>query len=206
VRGSRPPEYSTLRVRAPFIDGSAFGDGLTGTVQPGGAYALRGIMKGTHQLVVDGLQPPWVVKSIVYRGKDITDLVLPVDERDQFHDVRIVITDSGSEVSGVVRNPRDLPVANTGVLVCSKAPIFWMRTSRRARVTFTDQDGRWRVAGLPPGEYFAVASPMIDESALGRRDRLEALRSIGTPFRVDSDDARPTLTLQLNPLVPAAVR
>ena len=38
-----------------------------------GSIALRGIMKGTHQLVVDGLQPPWVVKSVRYRGTDITD-------------------------------------------------------------------------------------------------------------------------------------
>jgi len=193
-------------VRAPFVDGTAFGDSLTGTVQAGGTYALRGIMKGSHQLVVDGLRAPWVVKSIHYRGKDITDLQLDVAEREQFHDVQIVITDRASEVSGVVQNARKLPVPHTGVLVCAKAPVFWMRTNRRLRITVTDQEGRWRVAGLPPGEYFAVASPLVDESDLGRRDRLEALASIGTSFRVDSDEARPTLTLQENPMVPTAVR
>ena len=201
VRGSLPPDFSTLRVRAPFVDGNAFGDSLTGTVQRGGAYALRGIMRGSHQLVVDGLHPPWVIKSIRYRGTDITDLQLAVEEREQLHDVRIVITDAGSEVSGVVQNPRNLPSPNTGVLVCSKVPVFWMRTSRRLRVTFTDQNGRWSVMGLPPGDYFAVASPTIDEGDLGRRERLEALQSIGTPFRVDSDDARPTVTLQVIPAV-----
>ena len=206
ARGTRPPDLSTLRVRAPFIDGNAFGDSLTGTVQPGGAYAIRGIMKGSHQLVVDGLQAPWVVKSVHYRGKDITDLQLPVEEHEQFRDVRIVVTDSAGEVSGVVRNPRDLPAANTGVIVCARAQVFWMRTNRRLRVTFTDQNGRWSVAGLPPGEYFAVASPLIDEGDLGRRERLEALASVGTPFTLESAAAHPTLTLQVTPLAPASAR
>ncbi len=201
--GGAHPDLVSLRVRAPFTDGNAFGDSLTGTVQANGAFTVRGVMKGDHQLVVDGLQPPWVVKSVRYRGEDISDVQLSVEEREQLRDVRIILSDRATEVSGLVENPRKLPVANTGVLVCSKTALYWMRTSRRVRVTFTDQNGRWRVDGLPPGDYFAVASPLIDEADLGRRDRLEALQSIGTPFRLDSETARQTLTLQISPLVPA---
>jgi protocatechuate 3,4-dioxygenase beta subunit len=201
--GGARPDLTSLRVRAPFTDGNAFGDSLTGTVQVNGSFTLRGVMKGEHQIVVDGLDPPWVVKTIRFRGSDITDLQLAVEERDQLRDVRIVVTDRSSAVSGVVENQRKLPAPNVGVLVCSKVPVFWMRTSRRVRVTFTDQNGRWRIDGLPPGDYFAVASPLIDEADLGRRDRLQALQAMGTPFRVDSDIAKPTLTLPLSSLPPA---
>ena len=201
ARGTKPPLLSSLRVRAPFIDGSAFGEAMTGTVRTAGGYALRGIMKGEHQIRVDGLQPPWVVKSIEYRGRDITDLAIPVEEQSQMRDVRIVITDRASEVSGVVQNVRDRPVADTGVLVCSSVPVFWMQTSRRARVTVTDENGRWSVAGLPPGEYFAIASPTVSDGDLGHRGRLAALQTIATPFRIESNDARPTLTLQLSSAV-----
>jgi hypothetical protein len=203
--GAKRPDLTTLRVRAPLLDGNAFDDSLSGLVQANGNYSLRGIIKGDHQIVVDGLVAPWMVESIHYRGTDITDLKLPVNEREELRDVRIVITDRSGEVSGVVQNPRQLPVANTSVLVCSKMPVFWTRTSRRLRVTFTDQNGRWRVGGLPPGDYFAVASPLIDESDLGRHDRLAALQTIGTPFHVDSDAARPTVTLPLASVIPAAV-
>jgi protocatechuate 3,4-dioxygenase beta subunit len=206
VKGNDPPPLSSLRVRAPFIDGNAFGDSLSGTVQPGGTFALRGIMKGAHQIVVDGLQAPWVVKSVRYRGRDITDLQLTVEEREQFRDVQIVITDAGSEVSGVVHNARGLPAADTGVIVCARAPVFWMRTNRRMRVTHTDAQGRWSIAGLPPGEYFAVASTLVDESDLRRRDRLTSLASLGTPFSVESDEARPTVSLKVNTLIPNASR
>ena len=205
--GARP-DLTAMRIRAPFVDGNAFGDSLTGSVQANGSYALRGIMKGDHQIVVDGLTPPWVLKSIRYRGSDITDLQLAVEEREQLHDVRIVVGDAAAVVSGVVENPRKVPIPHTGVLVGAKVPVFWLRTSRRMRVTFTDENGRWSVAGLPPGDYFAVAAPFIDESDLGRHDRLEALQALGTPFHIDSDESRPTLTLTLtlNPAPAAAVR
>jgi hypothetical protein len=193
--GTKPPVLPTLRVRAPFTDGNSFGDALTGTVQPNGTFALRGIMKGAHQLVLDGLQSPWVLKSVVHHGTDITDLQIDVSEKEQFRDVRITITDAGSEVSGIVRNARDAPVANTAVLVFPRIPLYWIRTNRRMRIVYTDQDGRFIVPGLPAGEYLAVASTSVNESDLGRRDRLKTLADIGVPFRLETDDARTTVTL-----------
>ena len=194
-RGTRPPSLSTLRVRAPFVDGNGFGDALTGTVQPDGTFALRGVMKGSHQITVDGLQPPWVLKEVLYRGGNITDQAVDVNEKEQLRGLRITISDRSSAVSGVVQNTRQRPVANAGVLVFSRAPLFWMRTNRRMRVAYTDTLGRFTVPGLPAGEYLAVASMSVDESDLGRRDRLQALQAIATPFRLDTDDAQATMTL-----------
>jgi hypothetical protein len=194
-RGSKPPVLSTLRIRAPFIDGNSFGDALTGTVQPDGTFALRGIMRGRHQLVLDGLEPPWVLKSITHQGTDITDLQLDFGEKESRRDVRVTITDAASEVTGIVQNPRKLPVAHAGVLIFAKVPLFWMRTNRRMRIAYTDQHGRFSVSGLPAGEYVAVTSRSVDESDLGRRDRLETLANAGVVFRLPTDDARAAVTL-----------
>ena len=207
ARRAKPPMLSTLRVRAPFSDGNAFGDALTGTVQPDGSFAIRGLMSGVHQFVLDGLQPPWVLKSVLLRGSDVTDVEVPVGEREQIHDLRITITDAASVVSGVVRNARDLPVANVGVMVFSKVPLFWVRTSRRNRMTYTDRDGKFSVPGLPAGEYLAVASPTIDESDFGHRERLQALQAYAVSFRLATDDERASVTLHVAPAAPpAAVR
>ena len=86
---------------------------------------------------------------------------------------------------------------NTGVLVFSRVPLFWTRTGRRMRIAYTDNDGRFNVAGLPAGDYVAVASPSVDEGDLGRRERLEAWQAIATPFRLDSDRARADVRLQV---------
>lgn len=195
--GTRPPVLQTIRVRAPFVDGNSFGDALTGTVRPGGAFALRGVMSGAHQLVVDGLQPPWVLKSIVRHGTDITDLQIDLAEKEEVRDVRITITDAGSEVSGIVRNAQEAPVAQVAVLVFPRAPLYWMRTNRRMRIVYTDLGGRFTLSGLPAGEYLAVASAAVDAADLGRRQRLKALADVGTPFRLETDDARTTVTLPI---------
>jgi hypothetical protein len=200
----KPPTLSNLRVRTPFTDGNAFGDALTGTVQPDGTFAIRGVMSGAHQFVLEGLEPPWVLKSVMMHGSDVTDLEVPVPERAQIQDVRITITDESSEVSGLVQNARDLPVPNVGVMVFSKVPLFWLRTNRRMRVTYTDRDGRFSVPGLPAGEYLAVASSTIDEADLGHRERIQALEAYAVPFRIATADGRARVTLHVAPPVPPA--
>jgi hypothetical protein len=204
---TRPPTLSTLRVRAPFTDGNGFGDALTGTVQTDGTFEIRGVMSGAHQFVLEGLPPPWVVKSVMLRGSDVTDLEVPVAEHDQLHNLTITIAEGASEVSGVVQNARNVPLADVGVMVYPSVPIFWRRTSRRMRVTYTDRDGRFSVPGLPAGEYLAVASSTIDETDFGHRERLQALQAYAVPFRLTADDARATVTLHIAPiLAPSAAR
>jgi hypothetical protein len=196
-KGTKPPRPTALRVRMPAIDGSSFGDALTGTVQADGAFTLRGVMKGAHQIAVDGLLPPWAVTEVLYRGTNVIDRVIEVDEQEHLRGVRIIVTDLWSTISGVVQNARNQPVAHAGVLVYSPVPLHWMRTSRRMRVAYTDERGRFSIGGMPAGEYLAVASMSIDEGDLDRRDHLNAMRARATPVRLDSDDSQASVTLQL---------
>ena len=93
VSRTRPPRLTTLRVRAPTSDGSSFGDASSGTVQADGSFVLRGVMKGTHRFVVDGLPAPWGVKEILYRGADVTDRHVEVRDREHVRGIRVTITD-----------------------------------------------------------------------------------------------------------------
>jgi hypothetical protein len=198
ARGDARPAFMTsLRVRAPSIDGSSFGDALTGTVQSNGSFALRGVITGPHQIVVDGLPPPWTLKQVLYRGIDVTDRIIDVAENEQVRGVRVTITDVGSVIDGVVHDAANRPVANAGVLVFARAPLFWMPTNRRMRAAYTDAGGRFSIAGLPAGDYLAVASMAVGERDLARRDRLRSLEPLGTPLHLESDAARAALTLTL---------
>ncbi len=201
-RGTKPPPLTTLRVRAPFTDGNGFGDALTGSVQADGTFALRGVMKGAHQIVVDGLLAPWMLKSVSLHGSDITDVQIDLSEKQQVRDVRITISDESGVVRGTVENARNRPVPNATVLVFSSSPLFWLRTSRRLRSTYTDEEGRFIIPGLPPGEYLAIASLALDESDLGRRGRLESLLAQAMPFRLTADEATASVALRVT--APAA--
>lgn len=197
TRDAGRPVLSTVMVRAPFTNGDTFGDVPTGVVRPDGRFAIDGIMAGRHQVLVEGLSGPWVVKQVSEHGTDLTDTPIDVAEGQAFHDVRIVITDASSELTGIVRDANGHVVPHADVFVFSAAPVFWMRTSRRLRATTTDQDGRFRLIGLPAGEYLAVASATIDERDLGRRERLQSLARVATALTLDTDEARASIDLRL---------
>jgi carboxypeptidase family protein len=173
-----------LRVRAPFADGSSFGDSLTGDVLLDGSYRIRGLMKGTHLITVEGLQYPWTLKSVLYKGIELADVGLDVDSKQEFKDVRVVITDRAAELAGTVRDPRGREAPDAMVLVMPASPQFWTRTSRRFGVLRTDASGRYRLRGLPPGEYRALATFDVDESEAFRQDLIESLFSRGVPVTV----------------------
>ena len=197
-RGAKPPVLKSLRVRAPFTDGTAFGE-VPAVVQPNGTFSVQHLMQGAHQILVEGLTAPWAVKSVVFRGGDITDRPLDVNIAEQLRDVRITITDESSLVQGIVRTPRDEPAAHTGVLLFSQVPLFWMPTNRRMRSVCTDADGRFSVFGLPAGEYVAIAATSADAGDLGRPDRLREFQAQGVAFRLVSDGARADVKLQVIP-------
>ena len=198
------PLPATLDVRAPSPDGSDFGEALTGRVDAHGAFAIRGVMAGDHQLVVEGFERPWALERIVLRGHDITDELLTAEEGVTFADVRITLVDEAAEFSGQVRRDGDHPVPDAGVLVFPVASDLRIRTDRRMRAVRTDDRGAFSIYGLPPGAYLAVAAPALDAADLGRPARLEQLRPLSTPFTVASPGARVTLTLHVADLLGAA--
>jgi len=179
---SPKPGLAGLRVRAPFADGSSFGDAVTGDVRADGSFSITGLMAGSHVLTVERLPFPWVLKSVTYRGQDITDTGLDIDGRQQKFDVRVTITDVASEVSGVVRDAAGAAVPDATVVILPLSELFWTRTSRRLGVLRTDAGGRYRMRGLPVGEYRALASLEMDESEAYRPGLLRAIRTAGVPL------------------------
>ena len=190
TRTARPADLKRLRVRAPLSDGSGFGEALTGNVLDGGAYAIRGLMPGIHVITIEGLQDPWVLKEVTHRGQDVTDAGLDVNSRQRFDDVRVTITDEASEVSGIVRDGKSAGVPDATVAVVPLSQQFWTRTSRRLRLLHADGRGRYRVRGLPPGEYRAVASTDVDGTSFYKPDTIRALIETATPFSLSALEAR----------------
>ena len=191
-----PQIPSGLRVRAPLVDGNPFGETLTGDVRADGSYAVRGLIVGSHAITVEGLTPPWVVKSVSWHGQDITDRGISAESRRVYSDVRVTITDTASEISGVVQNSAGRAVADATVLIIPASPQFWTRTSRRLRILRSDAAGRYTVRGLPPGDYRAVASLDIDDADAHRPDLLQELTQTGLRITV-TDLAALTVDLPL---------
>jgi hypothetical protein len=202
VSAPRPVSFTGVRVRATSADGGSFGNAMSGDVRPDGSYRIRGLTAGRHYVTVEGLDHPWVLKSVTYRGRDITDGPLHAESGQEFKDVRVTITDATSEVNGVVKERGGRHAVDALVLIIPSSERAWARTSQRFRVLRTDASGGFRVRGLPAGEYRAVATYDLDEREAYPTDLLRELVVQGVPL-VIADRERRTVDL---PLVSLAAR
>jgi hypothetical protein len=190
VHTPKPLSFAGLQVRAPFADGSSFGDAVSGDVGSDGRFAIEGLMGGRHVIVVEGLPPPWVLASVSHRGRDITDSGFESRPRQDLQDVRVTITDVASEIAGLVLDGTGAGVPDVVVVAVPPAPQYWTPTSRRLGITRTDASGRYLLRGLPPGEYRLTASRDLEESALQRPAVVKDLASSGAPVTLRGAERR----------------
>jgi hypothetical protein len=138
----------------------------------------------------------------VYRGQDVTDVALDIEGRQQLKDVRVIITDAATDVTGTVTDGSGREAPDALVLIIPASQQFWTRASRRFGLLRADAGGRYRIRGLPAGEYRALATSDLDESEASRRDVLRDLVALATPLSLE-ERARRTVDLRLVTLAAA---
>jgi protocatechuate 3,4-dioxygenase beta subunit len=138
-----------------FLPGDPAANGL---VAEDGTFLIRGV---TGPTIFRPITPPaWTLKSVTLDGADITDT--PIDAAGDIDDVRIVLTDRLTDVSGSVKDDRGRPVADYVVVVVPEEAREGMAATRHTRTGRPDQSGVFRVRGLPPGRYAAIAVEGIE--------------------------------------------
>jgi hypothetical protein len=135
---------------------------------------------------------PWTLKSVRYDSKEIIDTGLDLSEGRDIVDVEIVITNRQQVVTGVVTNSKGEPVLDASVTFFPQNQDEWSGPTRRMGVGRPDQNGRYSVRTLPPGEYFAVATESVDMSrrTSDPRQFYEDLSRVSTPFTLTEGETR----------------
>ncbi|SMD15387.1 MFS transporter [Kibdelosporangium aridum] len=119
-----------------------------------GTYRFTSVGAGAYTLVVNasGYRPTAVPLAVPEVGEVRQDVSLT----------------SGAELCGVARNHRGVPVSEARITVVDK-------DGSVVSVTTTDDDGRYQVTDLGPGEYTVIASgyaPTVDHLRLGDGERM----------------------------------
>jgi protocatechuate 3,4-dioxygenase beta subunit len=107
--------------------------------------------------------PAWVLKSVSIEGVDVTDTPIDLGGRDGLSGLTIVLTDKVTDVSGQVTDARGRPLKDYAVVVQPSEPKPAPAMTRYLRVVRPDQDGRFRIRGLPPGSYEATAIESLEQ-------------------------------------------
>jgi Carboxypeptidase regulatory-like domain len=148
------------------------------TTSADGTFAVKGLTPGKYKLGVNVpgmLQSPtapgsgWVLKSATIGGPtgvDVADRVLELKPGQDMTGLVITMTDRPTEISGVVQDQAGRPAPGFPILIFSTDRTFWTMGSRRVLQARPSSDGKYRLVGLPAGEYFVAAVTDIDPNQL----------------------------------------
>ena len=161
-----PADVTRILVSAPMVDGRMFGGEPRGQAQLDGSFRLDSVQPGQRFVRVDSLPEGWSLKAVYYRGRDITDLALELDTGDQVRDIRLVLTDRVTRLTGTVRNEQGEIVTDRTVVTLPTDSTLRRPGGRHVRLAYADLNGRYELHGLPAGDYLLAVVEDIDESEL----------------------------------------
>jgi hypothetical protein len=121
-----------------------------------GSFTLSPVPQGLHW--IRGQAPRgWALKSVIVDGREISDSPLEIRPGEKIPSVTIVFSDRVAEINGTLTDERGQAVTEYTVLAFPTDSTLWRTDSRQIMTTRPDQNGRFQMKGLPPGEYFLAA-------------------------------------------------
>lgn len=146
---------------------------------------------GKMRIVLAGPITGWEVRAVRYRGVDVTDSGIEFRANEDVANIEVEITNRLSDVSGLVTNSRGTAVKDYSVVVFPQDRDKWTPNSRYMRTSRPDQDGRFKVNGLPPGAYYIVALDYLDTSGdWSDPEALDRLHSKATTLSINEGETK----------------
>ena len=112
-------------------------------------------------IVPDG----WTVKAILHDGRDIADTPIEMKSGETLTDVQVVVSNRVTTSAASCSTTRARRCVDGTVIVFADDASKWSDDSRWVRAVRPDQQGRYQIQGLPPGDYLAVAVDYVEEGS-----------------------------------------
>ena len=198
-----PPDIAPSRIRVVARPVNDDGSPVLGPVGPNAERgrprddwtftlpALHGAARLRVEAPVD-----WALKAILQDGVDVTDRVFEPRGGETLSDIQIVVTSEVNTVAGVLTNDQGAPTSDGTVIVFATDAQQWGENSRYVRSARPDQQGKFQIKGLPPGDYLAVAIDYVEEGTWNDPEYLESVRRHGQRLGLGAT-ASQTVTLRL---------
>ena len=176
------------------------------TITPEGAFTIRGVMPGRYRLNLPFAMMPlpgmsaftggWTLKSVMANGRDIADEPIEIRAGVDVSNVVVTFTDQPSELSGTVLDGAGRVTPDFPIIVFSTDRAYWTLGSRRVQTARPSSDGRFKVTGLPAGEYFVCAVTMVDRTEVYDPAFLSQLTGVSFKITI-KDGEKKTVDLKL---------
>ena len=158
-----------------------------GLVKTDGRFSFRS-GSGPAVVRVQSLPRGMSIKSVEVDGREIADGILELKGGQALDSVRIVITDRFPVVTGAVTDDHGA-AADGAVLLFPADESRWVGVSDNTRLTRTSAQGAFRLTGVRPAEYFAIAVPSIQSWQTADPEFLGSLKDRATRITVHEGEA-----------------
>jgi len=185
--------------RAASADGSTVGQfgggGGQGRVNADGTFEVGSVLDPRYVRITT--PPAWTLKAVLVDGRDVTDLPVDAGPGEVVSGVQVVITRTLSSAEGTVLDDRRQPVLDATVVLFPADERLRYFQSRFVRSARPDQEGKFRITTVPPGEYLAVAVQGIEDGQSGDPELLAAIDDYAERVTIKPGETK-TVTLGLS--------
>lgn len=115
-----------------------------------GAFSLRGISAGDYRIELSGLPETTYIKSIRLGSADVLAGGLHI-EAAPGGILEVIVAANAASIDGAAVNVRQEPAANVTAVLVPELPLRGRADLYKS--AFTDGAGRFRLTGIPPGDY-----------------------------------------------------
>ena len=146
--------------------------------QADGTFVIPGVGPGEYRLSANvpagtAATSPWSLKSAVVSNVDTLDA--PFTLRTDVGGAVITFTDRPTELTGSLLDTNGKPALEYFIVVFPMDRSLWTAQSRRVRSARPGNTGAFRIAGLPPGDYYVCAMTDLEPNLLNTSAYLEPL-------------------------------
>lgn len=130
------------------------------------------------------------LKAVRLHGSDVTDTGFEVKPGEEVSGLEVELTSKQSEVSGLVTNTRGDAVKDYTVIIFGRDRDRWQPGSRFLQTARPDQDGRYKVKGLPVGDYHAIAVEYVEPGEWTDPEYLDRVRQKATNLTLGDGETK----------------
>jgi Carboxypeptidase regulatory-like domain len=170
-----------------FFGGSV--PGADGTLNEDNTFKLAGTT-GKGFIRMFPAPTGWTLKSVTIDGEDVTDVPIDLSSRGSIADIRVVLTDKLTDLTGTVTDSRGTPLKDYVVILLPSGLKDGLSTRRFISMLRPDQDGSFRTKAMPSGSYTATALEWVEQGRQFVPNFQDQLRKAGKTFTLR--DGQPT--------------